>query len=226
MTDLFGQVPVPVNRSPASANDKGPPILDISGPNSGGSSVSAILQQSLENRLRQQLAGRGSPLYAMTWKRLAMASGPSISALRASALRTSGSGSTGLGIWVPCPWCEEFLCVIHAQHTSGCPCPDIDTFWAMEIDPYLVRAPTGWPSPYARDWKDSPGMAATGVNPDGSVRRRLDRVGMLVYGQKLPSWSAVTDELDLYRWLMGYPELWTKAGQETNQLRLWPADAR
>lgn len=34
---------------------------------------------------------------------------------------------------------------------------------------------TGWP-PSARDWKDSAGMAAEGVNPDGSVRQRMDQL--------------------------------------------------
>lgn len=33
---------------------------------------------------------------------------------------------------------------------------------------------TGWPKASARDWKDTPGMATEGVNPDGSVRSRLD----------------------------------------------------
>lgn len=35
---------------------------------------------------------------------------------------------------------------------------------------------TPWASPAARDWKDSPGMAETGTNPDGSERTRLDQL--------------------------------------------------
>ncbi len=34
----------------------------------------------------------------------------------------------------------------------------------------------GWPTCSARDWKDSPGMATTGTNPDGSERTRLDQL--------------------------------------------------
>lgn len=34
----------------------------------------------------------------------------------------------------------------------------------------------GWASPSARDFKDSPGMAETGTNPDGSERTRLDQL--------------------------------------------------
>jgi hypothetical protein len=34
----------------------------------------------------------------------------------------------------------------------------------------------GWPTCSSRDWKDTPGMATTGVNPDGSERTRLDQL--------------------------------------------------
>ena len=33
-----------------------------------------------------------------------------------------------------------------------------------------------WCTPSARDWKDTPGMATTGTNPDGSERIRLDQL--------------------------------------------------
>ena len=59
------------------------------------SSPSAALQQSLESRLLHALAAYGSLEYALTWKRWAIGSGPAICALRASAPRTSGNGSTG-----------------------------------------------------------------------------------------------------------------------------------
>jgi hypothetical protein len=51
----------------------------------------------LESRLRARLAGRGSTLYALTWKGWDMASELQICALRASAPRTSGNGSGGEG---------------------------------------------------------------------------------------------------------------------------------
>lgn len=34
----------------------------------------------------------------------------------------------------------------------------------------------GWATPSTRDYKDTPGMATTGVNPDGSERTRLDQL--------------------------------------------------
>ena len=36
--------------------------------------------------------------------------------------------------------------------------------------------PSGWVTPSARDWKDSPGMATVASNPDGSVRNRVDQL--------------------------------------------------
>ncbi len=38
-----------------------------------------------------------------------------------------------------------------------------------------------WPTPSARDWKDSPGMSMTGTNPDGSERTRVDQLARAVY---------------------------------------------
>ncbi|KKM71136.1 hypothetical protein LCGC14_1433600, partial [marine sediment metagenome] len=71
------------------------PTPDTSGPSGDASSRSAALQSFLESRLRAKLAGRGSPLYVLTWKHWDMPSGPPICALRARAPRTSGSGFGG-----------------------------------------------------------------------------------------------------------------------------------
>ena len=35
---------------------------------------------------------------------------------------------------------------------------------------------TSWPTASSRDWKDTPGMATEGVNPDGSKRKRMDQL--------------------------------------------------
>ena len=40
----------------------------------------------------------------------------------------------------------------------------------------VERVLSGWSTPSARDWKDTAGMATTGVNPDGSERTRLDQL--------------------------------------------------
>jgi hypothetical protein len=50
----------------------------------------------------------------------------------------------------------------------------------------------GWVTPSARDWKDSPGMATTGTNPDGSTRLRLDQLPRQVIGARSMSSNVAT----------------------------------
>lgn len=69
--------------------------LDTFGQSSPASLESAALQSCLENRLRHALAGIGSPVFVLTWRRWTMRSGPPICALRALAPLTSDSGSIG-----------------------------------------------------------------------------------------------------------------------------------
>jgi hypothetical protein len=95
MTDLFGPVPVRANLSARQAKALGLMTSGTSGPLSTGSSRSAALQSSMESRLRAAMSGRGSTLYRLTWKTWATPSGVSRSRLRASALRTSATGSSG-----------------------------------------------------------------------------------------------------------------------------------
>ncbi len=42
-----------------------------------------------------------------------------------------------------------------------------------------------WPTASARDWKDSSGMATTSINPNGSVRNRLDQLARVA---QLAAW--------------------------------------
>ena len=44
-----------------------------------------------------------------------------------------------------------------------------------------------WPTASSRDWKDSPGMAQTGTNPDGSERKRTDQLARAVYARMWPT---------------------------------------
>jgi DNA (cytosine-5)-methyltransferase 1 len=48
-----------------------------------------------------------------------------------------------------------------------------------------------WPTPGARDWKDSPGMATTGTNPDGTTRNRIDQLARAVYFQEAGAKSSL-----------------------------------
>lgn len=75
----------------------------ISGQNSGGLSPSVDLQRSLENRLRANLEGLGSPEYGLTWKHWDMPSGQPICALRASGHHISVKDSIGERYGYPTP---------------------------------------------------------------------------------------------------------------------------
>ena len=68
-----------------------------SGPSSSVSSASAALQSFLVSRLQARTAWSGSTLYRLTWKERATPAQRQISALRASARRTSDSDFGGSG---------------------------------------------------------------------------------------------------------------------------------
>jgi hypothetical protein len=95
MTDQSGQDPAHVSRSRARGKGLAPPIRATFGRRGFGSSASAALTSSLVSRFQARTDGRGSILFALTWKVLTTPSGRSIAALRASALRTSGNDCGG-----------------------------------------------------------------------------------------------------------------------------------
>jgi len=67
-----------------------------------------------------------------------------------------------------------------------------------------------WPTPSARDYKDTPGMATIAKNPDGTERKRLDQLARAAYQAE----SATSGHLnpDWVEWLMGVPTGWTGLG--------------
>ena len=83
-----GPPPCRVSRFRSQENEKGQKTTVISGPFSIASSASDALQSSLANRLRRRMGENGSPLYALTWKRLAMPSAPHVCQLAASVRLT------------------------------------------------------------------------------------------------------------------------------------------
>ena len=94
--DLFGRVVAHANRLAPQATKKAPPTIAISGPSGSISSASAALQLSLVSKLKQRLDTAGSTLFKLTWKEKTTPAGRSVSLLRASGHRTSGSDS---GSW-------------------------------------------------------------------------------------------------------------------------------
>jgi hypothetical protein len=83
----------------------------------------------------------------------------------------------------------------------------------------------GWCSPASRDWKDSPGMATTGINPDGTTRDRIDqlpRQAAQALGTDTTSSPAGTEKRGALnpahsRWLMGFPVVWDSCGATAMQ---------
>lgn len=92
LTGQCGQEAALASRLVMRESSSATQILGTYGPISCASSNPGDLQQCLESRLKARLEDRGSALYALTWKRHAMDSGPPICALRGSAHRTSDRG--------------------------------------------------------------------------------------------------------------------------------------
>lgn len=86
---------------------------------------------------------------------------------------------------------------------------------------------TGWVSPASRDWKDTPGMATQGTNPDGSKRERVDQlprqVQQTVIGETpsgSPAKTEATARLNpkFSLWLMGLPVIvWASCGEQVTR---------
>lgn len=152
--DLFGPVPVRANLSPRQAKELGLMTSGTSGLRGTGSSASADLQSSLENRLRARLSSLGSTLYTLTWKRWITPSGVSRFRLRASAPRTSAIGRTG---W-PTPTTRD--------HKDGAECVNVPLNALLGRVAWLA----GWPTPTVGNAMGSQsfeGLSATGKTPDG-----------------------------------------------------------
>lgn len=194
----FGPGLVRVSHSGKRARGAERATLDIFGRHGSHSSSSVALQSSLESRLRAEMASSGSTLFSLTWSDAVTPSGRRICALRASVLRTSGSGSTS---W-PTPTRQDAAIsgsagyAKTATHNPGVTLTDAarmatwptpqsrdgshgggqaaramgETRHGSNLDDFALLA--SWVTPAARDHKDTPGMATTG--PDG--RSRLDQL--------------------------------------------------
>ena len=76
----------------------------------------------------------------------------------------------------------------------------------------FLATPVLWPTPGARDYKDTPGMATIGTNPDGSSRTRIDQLPRSVYAVEQTPKGGGSLNPQWVEWLMGYPEGWTDLG--------------
>ena len=129
--DLFGLDHVLASLSARQAKDLGFLTSGICGLRGIGSSASAALQLSLENRLRAVLSTTGSTLYKLTWKRWTTPMGVSRFRLRASAPRISEIERSG--------WPTPMAC--DARGSAGVGKTELPN----------VAKLTGWPTPVVND---------------------------------------------------------------------------
>jgi DNA (cytosine-5)-methyltransferase 1 len=144
----------------------------------------------LVSRLQRRLDMAGSTLFAETWKRRSTPLRRRYWEHTASGRRTSGSDCT----YVPTPNTLDTIdreglrpSRIATNRKSGylteiiplsaVPTPqkhDERTRGNTEANSQSELCSVATPS--ARDWKDTSGMSQTGVDPDGSIRSRLDQL--------------------------------------------------
>lgn len=167
---------VPASPSARLAKVMGLMTSGTYGPRCTGSLNSAALQSFLANKLQAATVSVGSTLYKMTWKDRATPAQHLISALRASAHRTSGSVCTG---W-PTPIVNDQLGSTHCYSGKH---PDGSNRIALKL-PGAVKL-AGWTTTTTRDWK----------NTGGDIKPRADgseRFDQLPRQANLAGWPTTT----------------------------------
>ena len=157
--DPSGLAVAPANRSRPPAKGKGKKTPATSGPKCSDSSLSAALQQSLENRLRARMGATGSLEYVLTWKHWDMHSGPPICALRGRARKPKDGFCVGIASIKRTSSSAPLIC---GSGFTGWPTPQTTEAPNMgenrgggksraRITPQNVQQLVGWPSPMAGD---------------------------------------------------------------------------
>ncbi len=167
-TERYGREVARASLSPRLAKALGLTTSATSGLRSSISSSSAILQSSLESRLRAKTASLGSTLYQLTWKERAGPPQLPICALRASVRRTSDSGPSG--------WPTATVVNRERDEATMAKCAEFRKRNANQntVPLYLgeVAQLAGWTTATSRDWKDS----GADIKPRSDGSLRLDQL--------------------------------------------------
>ena len=225
--DLFG-----VGAAPASRSQIPGPAVDLktnatSGPSGTSLSGSAVLQLSLESRLRAHLGVNGSLESELTWKSWDMPLGLPICALRASTRRTAGSDFTG---WPtpdisfamkPANFEEQLQALVERRERtkeavrSGETKPGSGRSLTLQMAAKSVLELASWTTPCAVEPTTRtmrPSREATGRKTD-YLSRQVNQISGVsstsqsAVGSTVPSSTGALDP-EFCRWLMGYPKEW------------------
>lgn len=214
MTDPFGLDRAPVNLSATQAKEMGLMMSGTSGHTGFTSSISVALSQSLVSRLQAQTASIGSTLFKLTWKTRVTPAQRLISALRASALRTSDKDcglsqpeEMQLKGWAT-PSARDWKDTAGMNMTRECGKTRFDQLGRQV---FL----THWPTPNANSWKGAyTDPEKIKARKEAGRQQNLQDMARLTATGKMQSGSTAKTESigqlnpTLARWLMGLPQEW------------------